>query len=115
MKPLADEKVAEQFLYLSDRLESQGYAHYEISNFAKNDRLARHNTAYWQGHPYLGFGPSAHSFDGLKTRRWNITNNVNYQKHVDSGTPYWTSEILSDTNRYNEYIMTWLAHPMGRK
>ena len=68
------DKQSEQFLLLMQWLEEAGYEHYEISNFAKPGFRSRHNSSYWQGKKYLGFGPSAHSFDG-NTRWWNISNN----------------------------------------
>ena len=78
-----DENQAErQFTMLVRTLESAGFDHYEISNFALPGRYAQHNTGYWMGMPYLGVGPSAHSFDGL-SRQWNVANNAAYLKAVD--------------------------------
>ena len=68
---------ARQFLLLMDWLGKAGYEHYEISNFAQPGRRSRHNSSYWQGKPYLGLGPSAHSFNGL-SRQWNVANNAKY-------------------------------------
>ena len=73
-----EEKQAEQFAILVNELTNAGYEHYEISNFAKPGFRSKHNSSYWQGKAYYGFGPSAHSYDGIKTRRWNIANNALY-------------------------------------
>ena len=62
---------AEQYLILMDKMEKAGYLHYEISSFSLPGMQSRHNSSYWQGKKYFGFGPSAHSFDG-QTRKWNI-------------------------------------------
>ncbi|MEM1220964.1 MAG: radical SAM family heme chaperone HemW, partial [Bacteroidota bacterium] len=72
-----DEHMEEQFMAMLDRLEAAGYEHYEISNWAKPGHYAVHNTSYWQGIPYLGIGPSAHSYDG-QSRQWTIANNARY-------------------------------------
>jgi oxygen-independent coproporphyrinogen-3 oxidase len=67
----SDERYAEEFLQAHDRLTAVGFNHYEVSNFARPGRIARHNSAYWTGASYLGIGPSAHSYDGV-SRRWNV-------------------------------------------
>lgn len=62
-----DDNVAEQYLYMCDRLQNSGYNHYEISNFAVDNRLSRHNVKYWILDDYLGIGPAAHScLDGKR-------------------------------------------------
>jgi oxygen-independent coproporphyrinogen III oxidase len=68
---------ARQFLLLMDWLGKAGYEHYEISNFSLPGKRSRHNSSYWQGKPYLGLGPSAHSFNGV-SRQWNVANNAKY-------------------------------------
>lgn len=108
LEPLPIEgETAKQFEFLMDWAESHQYEHYEISNFAKPGRRAIHNSSYWNGIPYLGLGPSAHSFDG-KCRYWNISNNSNYLKLIQSNQPFFEMETLSDRDRYNEYILTGL-------
>ncbi|MEG1937401.1 MAG: coproporphyrinogen III oxidase family protein, partial [Rikenellaceae bacterium] len=84
-----------------------GFEHYEISNFAKKGFRAIHNSNYWQGKVYVGFGPSAHSFDG-RCRRWNISNNT---KYVSEGG--FEEEHLTDTDIYNETVMTRLRTSEG--
>ena len=100
-------KQARQFLLLIDWLEKEGYDHYEISNFAKPGMRSRHNSAYWQGKNYIGFGPSAHSFDG-KVRQWNISNNSQYIESLKNNILPLEKEQLTDQQQLNEYIMTSL-------
>ena len=100
-------KQATQFLLLMDWLEANGYEHYEISNFCKPGKKSIHNSSYWNGVPYIGIGPSAHSFDGEK-RSWNISNNNKYIEGINNGVSFSEHEILSFHQRLNEYIMTSL-------
>lgn len=108
----SDERQAAQFLILSQRMTEAGYEHYEVSNLAKPGMRSRHNGSYWKGVPYLGFGPSAHSFDG-KARRWNASNNALYVKSVMSGQPAFESEEVGEVDRLNEYLMTSLRTAEG--
>ena len=93
-------------------MDQAGLDHYEISNFGRPGHNSRHNTSYWEGTPYLGIGPSAHSFDGT-TRRWNVANNAAYTKALHAGTPYWESETLTPAQRTNERLMTGLRTARG--
>lgn len=107
------EKQAQQFLLLMEWLSAAGYEHYEISNFAKPNLRSKHNSSYWQGKKYYGFGPSAHSFDGVRIRRWNIANNALYIQSIQkNGVPY-EEEALTQTQQLNEYIMTSLRTVEG--
>ena len=110
--PASEDRQSEQFLLMVDVLSKNGYEQYEISNFAKDQRYAVHNTAYWQGKPYLGIGPSAHSFDGSK-RRWNVTNNIEYVKGVGLNNTWFEEEILTPRDRWNELILTGLRTKFG--
>jgi oxygen-independent coproporphyrinogen-3 oxidase len=101
---------ARQFLMLMHQLAAAGYEHYEISNFSLPGRRSRHNTAYWQGKPYLGLGPSAHSYDGLSSRQWNVANNAVY---IDSPLPPSEKETLTPAQQLNEYIMISLRTMEG--
>lgn len=101
------EKQAEQFLLLMQWLEYAGYEHYEISNFAKPGFRSKHNSSYWSGKKYLGLGPSAHSFNGI-SRQWNISNNNIYIESLSKDQLPFEKEILTDTQKMNEYIMTSL-------
>jgi oxygen-independent coproporphyrinogen-3 oxidase len=103
---------AEQYLILMDKMEKAGYLHYEISSFSLPGMQSRHNSSYWQGKKYFGFGPSAHSFDGL-TRKWNIPHNIDYIKSLSENKIPFESEILSAVQQLNEYIMTSLRTSAG--
>lgn len=107
-----DDELAEQYLLVSDFLKNIGYEHYEISNFAKNFKYSRHNTSYWQQKPYIGLGPSAHSFD-LESRQWNTAHLKNYIESLNKGQLNLEKEILSPRDKYNEYIMTRLRTMWG--
>jgi len=110
--PVDDEQSARQFELLLDFIDANGYQQYEISNFSKPGMQARHNTAYWQGIPYLGLGPSAHSFDGA-SRQWNIPNNTKYLKAMAADTPDFEREVLTKEQQFNEYILTALRTIWG--
>jgi len=107
-----DEQAHKQFLMLKDALESQGYVHYELSNFGKDAYFSQNNTAYWQGKSYLGIGPSAHSYDG-RQRAWNVRNNSLYITSLEAGKLPREVELLSTEDRYNEYLMTRLRTKWG--
>ncbi|MGB7526579.1 radical SAM family heme chaperone HemW [Sphingobacterium cellulitidis] len=109
---LNEDQSAEQMLMLIDTLTSSGYEHYEISNFAKPGKYARHNSNYWKGKSYLGIGPSAHSFNGA-SRSWNIANNALYIKGILSKELALETELLSKNDRFNEYVMTSLRTKWG--
>ncbi|MCB0768205.1 MAG: radical SAM family heme chaperone HemW [Flavobacteriales bacterium] len=107
-----DEDQSAQFERLMERMEQAGLDHYEISNFGKPGHYSRHNTSYWEGVPYLGIGPSAHSFDG-SSRRWNVANNARYVKALREDSSYWESETLTPAQRTNERLMTGLRTAKG--
>lgn len=100
-----ENKQATQFILLSEFLTANGYEHYEISNLAKPGWRSKHNTSYWQGKPYLGIGPSAHSFNQT-SRQWNVSNNALYIQSLQQQTIPFTKEELTSTQQLNEYIMT---------
>jgi oxygen-independent coproporphyrinogen-3 oxidase len=104
---IQQEKQAEQFLFLMQWLEDADYEHYEISNFAKPGFRSQHNSSYWQRKKYLGLGPSAHSFDG-ESRQWNISNNNIYIESLEKNEIPFEKEILTPSQKANEYIMTSL-------
>ena len=118
-----EERFARQFAMLIDHLTGAGYEHYEISNFALPGHRSRHNTGYWTGQAYLGIGPGAHGFDGRATRRWNVSNNVRYAKLwpqvrdaadlVNYEELLFEREVLTLTDRYNEFVMTGLRRAEG--
>jgi oxygen-independent coproporphyrinogen-3 oxidase len=112
MLPLDEAVAAEHFKLLVDALEAHGFVHYELSNFGKPTYFSQNNSSYWLGKKYLGIGPSAHSFDG-QSRSWNVSNNAKYIKAIQSQELPSETEILSLTDRYNEYIMTGLRTIWG--
>lgn len=112
IKPVDDDAARQHFEILKEILTGAGYVHYEFSNFGKPDFFSRNNTAYWMGKPYLGIGPSAHSYDG-KNRKWNINNNSLYIKSLAKGELPLEEEALSTTDQYNEYVMTRLRTMWG--
>ncbi len=112
MKPVDDDAARLHFEILTRTLIDAGYIHYEFSNFGKPGYFSRNNTAYWMGKPYLGIGPSAHSFNGNK-RNWNVSNNTLYIKSLEKGEIPSQEEELNITDRYNEYVMTRLRTMWG--
>jgi len=111
--PTLDDDLAQQhFHVLIDKLKENGFVHYELSNFGKPDYFSKNNTAYWLGKKYIGIGPSAHSYNG-ESRSWNIANNSLYLKTISENKLPSETEILSKTDRYNEYIMTGLRTIWG--
>ena len=111
--PAPDEAAAaRQFELLMDFAAAAGFEHYEISNFARPGFIARHNSAYWKGLPYLGIGPSAHSFDG-RSRCWNIAHNPRYIRALERGELPAQTETLTPAQRYNEYVLTGLRTRWG--
>lgn len=107
-----DDLVEEQFKYLLHFARASGYDHYEISNFCQEGYMAVHNTSYWKQQPYLGIGPSAHSFDG-GSRYWNVANNSAYIKSLTEGVLPREEEMLDLRDRYNEYVLTGLRTKWG--
>lgn len=110
--PVDEDRAARQFETLMESAAGKGYEHYEISNFAKPGRYARHNTNYWRSESYLGLGPSAHSFDGV-SRQWNVANNAHYINALAAGNVPFEREVLTPEQVYNEYVMTSLRTMWG--
>lgn len=112
LQPDDDDVLAEKYLLVSDYLKKIGFEHYEISNFARDGKFSRHNTSYWQQKEYIGFGPSAHSYN-LNSRQWNISNISSYIKSLDNNVLNFEVENLKRSEKYNEYIMTTLRTMWG--
>lgn len=110
--PVDEEAAANQMAMLIAILESAGFIHYEISNFARPGHMSRHNSAYWQNLPYLGIGPGAHSYDG-SSRQYNIANNALYLRSLQAGTIPAQQEKLSKQDQANEYLLTRLRTIWG--
>jgi len=107
-----EEDYAEQFVETMSQLSAMGYDHYEISNYAKDDKISEHNTNYWRQENYLGIGPAAHSFNG-SSRQWNVNHNPKYIEAIRSENQMFEREELSAKDRYNEFLMTGLRTKWG--
>jgi oxygen-independent coproporphyrinogen III oxidase len=112
LPPVDDALAADQFTELITTLTGAGYEQYEISSFARLGQYARHNSAYWQQRPYLGIGPSAHSYNG-DSRQFNISNNALYLTELANGNLPATVEILTPADRVNDYLLTGLRTRWG--
>lgn len=110
--PVADDISIEMFSMLISKLKDSGFEQYEISNFAKNGQYSKHNTSYWLDHKYIGFGPSAHSYNGEK-RSWNISSIGKYMLAIENNELLQESEVLSEYEKYNEFILTKLRMMKG--
>jgi len=108
----SEDEARMHFEFLMKEADKQGFIHYEVSNFAKEGFLSRHNTSYWQGEHYLGIGPSAHSYSG-NSRSWNVSNNARYLKALQKGEIDHEREVLSSKDMLNEMIMTRLRTMWG--
>lgn len=109
-----DEEASLRFFeLLIQRLKAAGYEHYEISNFARPGCYAQHNTGYWQGVPYLGFGPSAHSYDGERRRSYNVASLRDYIAGMERGARDYEEELLGEEELQHEYILTRMRTQWG--
>lgn len=112
VKPVDDEAALRHFEILVQILTNSGFEHYEFSNFGKPGYFSQNNTAYWLGKPYLGIGPSAHSYDG-NSRKWNVSNNSLFIKALEKDNLPQQIEKLSTADKFNEYVMTRLRTKFG--
>lgn len=112
VEPVDEEVSVTLFHILTERMAEAGFQHYEISNFARPGFHARHNSAYWIGKPYLGLGPSAHSYNRT-SREWNVASLPLYLRGVESGQPATERETLDLSTRYNDFIITGLRTMWG--
>ena len=110
--PVDEDSSLAMFEVLIDTLTNAGFEHYEISAFAKQGFISQHNSSYWTGEKYLGFGPSAHSFDG-EHRWWNVASLPKYIAGVNNSMPDIVMEDIDLTTKYNEYIITGLRTMWG--
>ena len=106
--PISDEESEREYMVVHEALAAAGYEHYEVSNYAKPGCRARHNSAYWQGVEYLGIGPGAHSFS-RDNRTWCISSAKEYAE----GVLKFESEVLTEVDHMNEYVMTSLRRVEG--
>ena len=112
LAPIDENLAAEQIQDINRTLIASGYEQYEVSSFCRPGHRARHNTAYWQQHPYLGIGPSAHSYNGT-SRQYNISNNNLYVKAIQENEIPATIEQLTAADHLNEYLLTGLRTMWG--
>jgi len=113
VKPVDDEAAARHFEILLEMMNAAGYEHYEFSNFGRSGYFSQNNLAYWTGKPYVGIGPSAHTYDGDRRRGWNKANNMVYMKEIEAHRLPIETETLSLTDKYNELVMTRLRTVYG--
>lgn len=107
-----DDHTYQQFKLLIEKTKEFGLNQYEVSNFGKEGFYSFHNSNYWKGVEYLGFGPSAHSFMGNK-RCWNVANNIQYIRAIEQNTSFFEEEVIDEKMAYNEYILTRLRTLWG--
>ena len=112
VSPVSEKDSHRHYLILLAKMKKYGFVNYEFSNFGKEGFYSQNNMAYWQGKNYLGVGPSAHSFDGKK-RSWNINNNIKYIHAIQENKLPIEREVLTITDRYNEYLMTGTKNHVG--
>ena len=112
IEQISEELSVEMYDVLIDKLSEAGLAQYEISNFAKPGFESRHNSSYWNETPYLGVGPSAHSYN-LSTRSWNVSNVSQYVKSISKGILPLEEEQIYEITRYNDLITTALRTKEG--
>lgn len=110
--PKSDEVCNEEYDYLTARMRESGYEHYEISNFARNGKYSQHNSAYWFGIKYFGYGAAAHSYDG-ESRYWNSSSLAGYFAQFKKQKFESEAEKLSDKDKFNEFIMLGLRTMWG--
>ncbi len=112
VKNVDEQQSIEQFEIMVEKMKQNDFIHYEISNFCKEGFHSRHNSNYWLKENYLGLGPSAHSYNGV-SRQWNISNNALYIQSIEKNKLNFEEEILTTTQKYNEYILTSLRTIWG--
>lgn len=112
IQPVEEEQSISHFEILLEETKRHNYIHYEISNFAKEGHYSKHNSIYWTGGHYIGFGPSAHSFNG-ESRQWNVSNMKQYMEAEMVEKIIEEKEILTINQQYNEYVMTSIRTSWG--
>ncbi len=111
VEPVDEEMFFSQYEMLMDECLKHGFRHYEVSNFAKAGFESRHNSGYWNGKPYVGIGPGAHSFDGGNARRMNVADLLAYTQ--SQGCPPHEMEHLTLKEQFNEAVYTALRTAEG--
>jgi oxygen-independent coproporphyrinogen-3 oxidase len=109
---VGEEEILNQFTATIDILTNHGFNHYEISNYAKEGFISRHNSAYWNDQLYLGIGPSAHSYNKT-SRQWNVYSTAQYCSNIFNSESFFDIEFLTETDKFNEYLITGLRTSKG--
>jgi len=112
IKSVDDQTMNTMYMLLLEKMKQNGFEAYEISNFSLPGYRSRHNSSYWKEDPYLGIGPSAHSYD-LHSRQWNIASIQEYIRAVNAGTTFFEREELTLNDRYNDFVMVSLRTSEG--
>lgn len=112
LRELHEDDSLAQFELLMDITKDAGFEQYEISNFARQKAYSKHNSSYWGGSQYLGLGPSAHSYNG-NSRQWNVSDLDAYISSVNDGEPAFEREVLTETNKINDYLITRIRTRWG--
>ena len=112
VKTVDDDSMNDMYLLLIEKVKQNGFKAYEISNFALPNHRSQHNTSYWKQQPYIGIGPSAHSYN-LTSRQWNVSSITTYNKAIAENGIFFESETLSTNDRYNDFIMVSLRTSDG--
>ncbi len=112
IRPVDEDLSVDMFSAMIDKLAEAGFQHYEISNFAQEGFISRHNSSYWLGKKYLGLGPAAHSFDGCN-RAWNIPSIAKYIEKIKNNLLPLEIEVLDENTRYNDFILTGMRTMWG--
>ena len=107
-----EDSSLEFFHLLIEHLQKAGFEHYEISNFCRPGKYSRHNTSYWKGIPYLGCGPSAHSFDGM-TREWNVSSIDTYIKGIEEELPCFRDRVSGPNDPLQRIYYHYHTYRMG--
>lgn len=107
-----DSLSGKMYSYLMEELPKQGFQQYEISNFALEGFHSKHNNSYWENTPYIGVGPSAHSYNG-KDRFYNVANNAAYIKESSKSDLVTFKEDYLKSDRINDTIMVGLRTSKG--
>ncbi|HNZ61648.1 MAG: radical SAM family heme chaperone HemW [Paludibacteraceae bacterium] len=112
IEPADEELMIKMYELLLNKSNQNGFDAYEISNFSLPEFYSRHNSSYWTQTPYLGIGPSAHSFNGF-SRQWNVASIHKYIEGIMKNNSFFEQEILSLQDRYNEYVLLGLRTKNG--
>ncbi len=112
IKPIDEELSIKMYQILVEKLAEKGFIQYEISNFSQPGFESKHNSSYWQNSNYLGVGPSAHSYNG-DSRKWNVSSIKDYLEGIKNDKPAYEIEKLSNTDKYNDFIITSLRTVQG--